>query len=69
MKDYEKISRASLQWRTVEHNIGKQEFSLPNNCVPVTKLQLESLELENQEIKLTICALNSELEEAKRVLA
>ena len=44
MKYYEKISRAGLQWRTVEHNIGKQEFSLPNNYVLVTKSQLKSLE-------------------------
>ena len=69
MEDYAKRSRADPKRGTVEHTIRKQEFSLPNNLVPVTKSRLKSLELENQEIKLTICALNSELEEAKRVLA
>ena len=27
MDDYEKISRAGLQWGAVEHNTGKGEFS------------------------------------------
>ena len=52
----------------VEHNIGKQEFSFPNNCVPVTKSQLKSLELENQEMKYFIYALNEELADAKKML-
>ena len=64
-----KKSRAGLQRGTVEHNIGKREFSLPNNFVMVTKSRLKSLELENQEMKLTICTLNSELLEAKKVVA
>ena len=59
MEDYAKRYRAGLQWGTVEHNIGKWELSLPKNCVPVTKSRLKSLELENQEMKSTICALNS----------
>ena len=45
MEDYAKIYRAGLQWGVVEHNIGKWEFSLPDNCVPVTKSRLKSLEL------------------------
>ena len=47
MEDYAKRSRAGVQWGAVERNIGKREFSLPKNCVPVTKSQLKSLELEN----------------------
>ena len=47
----------------------KQELSLPNNCVPVTKLRLNSLKLENQEMNLTICALNAELAKGKKILA
>ena len=35
----------------------------------MTKLQLKILELENQEIKSTICALNKNLSEAKKMLA
>ena len=35
----------------------------------MTKLLLKSLELENKEMKLTICALNSEFAEAKKMLA
>ena len=54
---YSKISRASLQWETVDHNI-RRAFSLPNICVLVTKSRLNILELENQEMKSTICALN-----------
>ena len=69
IEDSEKISWAVLQWGTLEHNIGKRKFSLPNNFVPVTKSRLKILELENQEMKLTICALNSELAEAKKMLA
>ena len=60
MEGYAKRSRPGLQWGGgVDHNIGKQEFSLQNNCVPVTKLQLNSLELENQYMKSTISALNA----------
>ena len=66
---YAKTSWACLQWGKVEHNIGKQECYLPNNCVPVTKSRLKSLELENQEMKLTICSLNAELADAKNMLA
>ena len=44
MEDYAKIYWAGLQWGALEHNIGKQEFSLPNNYVLVTKSQLKSLE-------------------------
>ena len=69
MEGYAKISWPGLQWGTVENNIGKREFSLPNIFSPVTKSRLNILELENQEMKLTICALNSELAEAKKVLA
>ena len=43
MEDYTKISQSIIQWGSVEHNIGKRAFSLPKNCVPVTKLQLNSL--------------------------
>ena len=64
-----KISRAGLQWGTVQHNIGKLELSLPKNCVPMTKLRPESLGLENQEMNLTICALNAELAEANNMSA
>ena len=35
----------------------------------MTKSQLKSLELENQEMKLTICELNSGFTEAKKILA
>ena len=35
----------------------------------MTKSQLKSLELENQEMKLTICELNSGFTEAKKMLA
>ena len=52
-----------------EHNIGKEELYLRNNYVLVTKLGLYSLKLENQEMKSTICALNAELAEAKKMLA
>ena len=69
MKYYAKRYRVGPQQGTVEHNIGKRELSLPKNCVPVTKLQLKSLELENQETKSTICALNVELTEARKVLS
>ena len=48
MEDYAKIYRDGLHWGKVEYNIGKQEFSLPNNYVPVAKSRLKSLELENQ---------------------
>ena len=68
MEDDEKISWAGLQWGTVDHNIRKQEFFLQNNCVTVTKLRLKSLELENKEMKSTICALHAELEESKKML-
>ena len=61
MEDYEKLSWAVLQWGMEEHNIGKRAFSLPNNCVPVTELQLNILELENQEMKRTVFALHAEL--------
>ena len=47
MKDYAKIYRSGLQWGIVEHNIGKRAFSTPKDCVPVTKSQLNILELEN----------------------
>ena len=53
----------------VEHNIGKRAFSLPKNFIPVTKSRLKSLELENQEMKSTICALNSQLADTKKILA
>ena len=69
MEDSSKISRAGLQWGTVEHNIVKQGLSLTNNCVLVTKSKLKSLELKNQEMKSTICALNADLAEAKKMLA
>ena len=68
MADYAKISWGGLHWGMVEHNIGKREFSLPNMFFPVTKSGLKSLELENQEMKLTIYALNADLEEAKKIL-
>ena len=42
---------------------------LPKYFFLMTKSRLNSLELDNQEIKLTICALNSELAEAKKILA
>ena len=61
--------RVGLQQGTVEHTIGKRELSLPKNCALVTKLQLKSLELENQETKSTICALNVELTEARKMLS
>ena len=48
-------------WGRQNITSGKREFSLPNNCVPVTKSRLKSLELENQEMKSTVCALNVEL--------
>ena len=69
MEGYTKRSRDVPKLGTVEHNIGKHKFSLPNNCVPVTKPRLNSLELENQEMKSTIYALNEEWEEAKKILA
>ena len=69
MEDRIKISQAGLQWGTVEHNIGKRAFSLPKSCVPVTKSRVNSLELEDQEMKLTICALNTELVEANNMIA
>ena len=69
MEDYAKISWAVLQCGVVEHSIGKREFSLPNNCVPVTKSRLKSLEFENQEMKSNICALDAEWAEAKNMLA
>ena len=43
MEDYAKISWAGLQHETAEHKIRKQEFSLPDNCVPLTKPQPNSL--------------------------
>ena len=69
MEDYSNISQAGLQWRPVEHSIVKRAFSLPNNCVPVTKSRLNSLELEKHKMKSTICEFNSELEEANNMLA
>ena len=69
IEDYAKISRAGPQGGTVEHNIGKWALSLSKIFFPVTKLQLKILELENQEIKSTICALNKNLSEAKKMLA
>ena len=68
MEYHAKRSWAGLQWGTVEHNIGKREFSLPNNCIPVKKLQLKSLELENQEIKSTIFVLNVDLVQYNKML-
>ena len=44
MEDYANRSRAILHWGAVEHNIGKQEFSLPDIFFPVTKSRLKSLE-------------------------
>ena len=35
----------------------------------MTKSRVKSLELEDQEMKLTICALNAELVEAKKLLS
>ena len=35
----------------------------------MTKLRLQSLELENQEMKSTTCALNAELVNAKKILS
>ena len=69
MEDYAKRSWAGLQRGVAEHNTRKWKLSLPNSFVPVTKLQLNSLELEKQEMKLNICAFNSELAEAKKMLA
>ena len=69
MEDYAKIYWAGLQWETVEHKIGKLELSLQNNCFQVTKLQLRSLVLENHSMKSTICTLNTELEDSKKMLA
>ena len=69
MENHATRSRAGLLWGTVGHNIRKWEFSLPNNCVPVTKSGLKRLELENQEMNSNICALNAELAEAKKMLA
>ena len=69
MEDYSKIYRVGLQEVTVEHNIGKHAFYLPNNFVPVTKSRLKSMELENQEMKSNICTLNVELSKAKNMLA
>ena len=69
MNYYAKRYRVGLQQVTVEYTIGKRELSLPKNRVLVTKLQLKSLELENQETKLTICALNVELTEARKMLS
>ena len=69
MKDNAKRSWAGLQWGTVEHKIVEWAFFLPNNCAPVTKLQLKSLELENHEMKSDICALNAELLETNKMLA
>ena len=69
MEYYSKISWSVLQWEVVEHNIGKREFYLPNNCVLVTKLQSKILSLQNQEMKSTICLLNEKLTEAKKMLA
>ena len=68
MKYYAKRYRFGLRRGTVEHTIGKRELSLPKNCVPVTKLRLKSLELENQETKSTICALNVKLTEARKMI-
>ena len=69
IEGYEKIYRAVLQGGMVENNTEKREFYLPNNCVLVTKSRLKSLELENQKMKLTIFALNVELEEANKLLS
>ena len=69
MEDHTKRSWAGLQWGMVGHNIEKRTSSLPNNCVPVTKSRLKSLELGNQEMNSSICTLNADLAEAKKVLA
>ena len=68
-EDYTKRSRADLHWGTVEHNIWKTGILPPKEFFgPVTKSQLKSLELENQEMKLTICTLNADLIETKKIL-
>ena len=48
MGDYEKYLVLAYSVGTVEYIIRKREVSLPDNCVPVTKSQLKSLEFENQ---------------------
>ena len=47
MEDNAKRYRDSPKWGIVKNNIGKQSLYLPENCVPVTKSRLKSLELEN----------------------
>ena len=65
MKNDEKVSQAGLQWGVIEHNIRKRAFSLTKTFFLVTNLRLESLEAENQSMRFTICALNTD---AKNVL-